>query len=493
MSDNASNPSNANKSPGKGGKSLELMQQRLMAQSQQQGTGDATAPATAPDPAATAPAASAAALSRPKGKDFAAMSARAPKATPAPSPPSAPSPATAAPSRPKGKDFSAMASRMGGPPPPQQQQPPIQQQQPIAMPPQPPQQQQPHSVQQPQHVMHHQSQQQQRPAQPHTQQANGPTPQERARAAQMQAAARAAAGMPPLKEPTATSIAQPSGMAPPHRPGMPSTGMHQRQVSGGTGMSNSSGGRAGSTGRGISTGHPHMNQGQLPSQQQQQLHPHMQPPVSRQASYGQARPSSSTGAGGGVPDPLLGGGTPVTAPPTMGAAAAKNRAASASRAPARSRAKDHKPSSVPAISESRLTGSAQHAPLLGAKITDLVRSIDPNLSIEPAAEEQVLHLVDDFVDKVVKQSMRLAAHRGSKTLDVSDIQLILDQQWGIKIPGLGAPQPKKKVSTTSTPAAASSGVKRKPTDKGASAAKAAKTVVNQTAGSATVTAGDGKK
>jgi transcription initiation factor TFIID subunit TAF12 len=77
--------------------------------------------------------------------------------------------------------------------------------------------------------------------------------------------------------------------------------------------------------------------------------------------------------------------------------------------------------------------------MIGQRLRDLVTSLDPNYTLDADAEEQVLELADDFLEKVTKQSMRLAQHRGSKTLDVSDIQLVLAKQWGIVIPGLGAP------------------------------------------------------
>lgn len=79
------------------------------------------------------------------------------------------------------------------------------------------------------------------------------------------------------------------------------------------------------------------------------------------------------------------------------------------------------------------------APLVGPRIADLVKSIDPNYGIEPDAEEQVLQLADDFLDKVTKQAMRLAHHRGSKVLDVRDFQIILAKNFGIVVPGLGLP------------------------------------------------------
>jgi transcription initiation factor TFIID subunit TAF12 len=95
---------------------------------------------------------------------------------------------------------------------------------------------------------------------------------------------------------------------------------------------------------------------------------------------------------------------------------------------------------TPAASEARLstTAGAPHmAPLIGPRIDDLVRQIDPSYAMEPQAQEQLLQLADDFLEKVCRQGLRIAEHRGSKTLDVPDVQLALQKQWGIVIPGLG--------------------------------------------------------
>ena len=106
------------------------------------------------------------------------------------------------------------------------------------------------------------------------------------------------------------------------------------------------------------------------------------------------------------------------------------------------------------------------APLVGERIADLVKSLDPNYTIDEAAEEQVLQLADDFLDQVTRQSLRMAQHRGSKTLDVQDLQLVLSKQWGIVVPGLGAPtfRPSKvarpSISKTSSSGTAG-GTKRK--------------------------------
>jgi len=111
------------------------------------------------------------------------------------------------------------------------------------------------------------------------------------------------------------------------------------------------------------------------------------------------------------------------------------------------------------------------APLVGPRIADLVKSIDPNYGIEPDAEEQVLQLADDFLDKVTKQAIRLAQHRGSKTLDVRDLQIVLAKNFGIVVPGLGLPvvRPIKGASVASK-SSSSGGSKSSSAKRNASAA-----------------------
>jgi len=111
------------------------------------------------------------------------------------------------------------------------------------------------------------------------------------------------------------------------------------------------------------------------------------------------------------------------------------------------------------------------APLVGPRIADLVKSIDPNYGIDPDAEEQVLQLADDFLDKVTKQAIRLAQHRGSKTLDVRDLQIVLAKNFGIVVPGLGLPavRPIKGASVASK-SSSSSGSKSSSTKRNSSTA-----------------------
>jgi transcription initiation factor TFIID subunit 12 len=109
------------------------------------------------------------------------------------------------------------------------------------------------------------------------------------------------------------------------------------------------------------------------------------------------------------------------------------------------------------------------APLVGQRIQDLVSSLDPSYTIDSQAQEQLLQLTDDFLDKVCKQSLRLATHRGSTVMEVQDVQLVLAKQWGIVIPGLGPPILNKSRATpipsstthSGTSSKQSSGTKRK--------------------------------
>ncbi|EPS40309.1 hypothetical protein H072_5882 [Dactylellina haptotyla CBS 200.50] len=69
------------------------------------------------------------------------------------------------------------------------------------------------------------------------------------------------------------------------------------------------------------------------------------------------------------------------------------------------------------------------------KLQELVRQIDPDESLDPEVEESILELTDDFVDTLLTYACRMAKHRGSDTLDIRDVQMILERNWNIRIPG----------------------------------------------------------
>lgn len=80
--------------------------------------------------------------------------------------------------------------------------------------------------------------------------------------------------------------------------------------------------------------------------------------------------------------------------------------------------------------------------VLSKKMLDvLVRQVTGGGEAEgltPDAEEFILQMADDFVDDVVTSACRLAKLRSSSTLDIRDIQLILERNYNMRISGFSA-------------------------------------------------------
>ncbi|KAI0475204.1 hypothetical protein GGR56DRAFT_644998 [Xylariaceae sp. FL0804] len=76
------------------------------------------------------------------------------------------------------------------------------------------------------------------------------------------------------------------------------------------------------------------------------------------------------------------------------------------------------------------------------KLDELVRQVcgggspgaDGNY-LTPDVEESVLNVADNFLDHVLHTACRLAKERGSKVLEIRDIQLVLERVYNIRIPG----------------------------------------------------------
>lgn len=49
-----------------------------------------------------------------------------------------------------------------------------------------------------------------------------------------------------------------------------------------------------------------------------------------------------------------------------------------------------------------------------------------------------LQVADDFVDDLISGACRLAKLRGSTTLDIRDLQLVLERQYNIRVPGFSS-------------------------------------------------------
>ncbi|KIW19793.1 hypothetical protein PV08_00368 [Exophiala spinifera] len=72
------------------------------------------------------------------------------------------------------------------------------------------------------------------------------------------------------------------------------------------------------------------------------------------------------------------------------------------------------------------------------KLNELVREVcgpGPDEQLDPEAEEIFLQVADDFVDDVVTQACKLAKLRGSPSLELRDIQIVLERQYNIRVPG----------------------------------------------------------
>ncbi|ESK95135.1 transcription initiation factor tfiid subunit 12 [Moniliophthora roreri MCA 2997] len=82
-------------------------------------------------------------------------------------------------------------------------------------------------------------------------------------------------------------------------------------------------------------------------------------------------------------------------------------------------------------------------------IQELVASIDPNVKIEPEVEDLLLSIADEFIDSVTNFSCRLAKHRGGDTLEVRDLQLHLERNHNIRIPGFASDDTRISLSQSS--------------------------------------------
>ncbi|XP_050674468.1 transcription initiation factor TFIID subunit 12-like [Leptidea sinapis] len=96
------------------------------------------------------------------------------------------------------------------------------------------------------------------------------------------------------------------------------------------------------------------------------------------------------------------------------------------------------------------SGDQGSQPLTRQKLQELVREVDPTAQLDEDVEETLLTLADDFMKSVVNSSCALAKHRRAPNVELKDVQLHLEKQWNMWIPGFGnnKPQPYKRAGVT---------------------------------------------
>ena len=68
----------------------------------------------------------------------------------------------------------------------------------------------------------------------------------------------------------------------------------------------------------------------------------------------------------------------------------------------------------------------------------MVKEVDPHEQLDEDVEELLLQIADDFIEQTVVASCALAKHRKSPNVDVRDVQMVLEKNFNMWIPGVGA-------------------------------------------------------
>ncbi|QRV76653.1 Transcription initiation factor TFIID subunit A [Ceratobasidium sp. AG-Ba] len=87
------------------------------------------------------------------------------------------------------------------------------------------------------------------------------------------------------------------------------------------------------------------------------------------------------------------------------------------------------------------------APVPRRVLRELVYGFEPDVKVEPEAEQFLLQAADDFIESVTQFACRVAKHRGSDTLEVKDLQLHLERNYDIHIPGFATDETRNAAAT----------------------------------------------
>ncbi|CAD0204737.1 unnamed protein product [Chrysodeixis includens] len=96
-------------------------------------------------------------------------------------------------------------------------------------------------------------------------------------------------------------------------------------------------------------------------------------------------------------------------------------------------------------------GGDQTAQLLSRpRLQELVREVDPTVQLDEEVEEMLLQLADDFIDTALNAACAMAKHRHAPSVELRDVQMHLERQWNMWIPGFGNDElrPYKRAAVT---------------------------------------------
>ncbi|CRL06957.1 CLUMA_CG019943, isoform A [Clunio marinus] len=115
------------------------------------------------------------------------------------------------------------------------------------------------------------------------------------------------------------------------------------------------------------------------------------------------------------------------------------------------------PSMTGNSNQTKTNSSSESSVLLTKpRLQELVREVDPNEQLDEEVEDCLLQIADEFVENVINGSCLIAKHRiqnGSNRdnkVEVKDVQLFLERNWNLWIPGFGTEElrPYKRTQVT---------------------------------------------
>lgn len=79
-----------------------------------------------------------------------------------------------------------------------------------------------------------------------------------------------------------------------------------------------------------------------------------------------------------------------------------------------------------------------------------MREVDPTEQLDEDVEEVLLQIADDFVENAINAACLFARHRNNGRVEVKDVQLYLERNWNMWIPGFGTDElrPYKRATVT---------------------------------------------